>query len=380
MKLRFVPAKSTNPLSPEVPSPQQLFDIAAADEDYSKKACLRSLAVRTVMLTNDMSEHDQDPASQAPEAAPGMEGSTPPPGILTRLAVPLKRLLRIRSAHKNPSTPQPGERGTSSFAVASIVHAEPGLWQGQKAHFIRLHVEYHPDATHHLERVDVTVRVWKAGDALESLAPLSHLHLLSVEPPDAPEFGDDAPPIVLYTPRAVVGREAGSKAEPYWDGHFRTGDHFLYFAQATPPRDFESDGPQDSTQPRSLLEIAALGDPEEMRVAPSFDVAMVVLSEGKPFDMTVYSTSVHWGVRGVERYLFDPYKPAKFGPSTRLIPKGERPIASDFAGAGMKEKLIKRVNWCKSYDTVSVTVLDTRYRLNARYGSAEWTDARRCHP
>ena len=359
MKMPFRTVKPAIPLPGELPSPQQLFDNAAADKDYSKKASIRSLATRTVILTGEVPEGDQTPVSEWLPNAQRSQVPTVPPGLLARLAKASRRLCLMRASdERGASAPVHvhGANEASAFAVASIPYVEPGLWQGQKAHFIRLHVEYHPDASHHLERVDVKVRAWKAGDALKSLDAVSHLHLLSVRPPDAPTFGDEAPPIVLFGPRAVVGRPAGSKVEPYWDGHFRTGDHFIYYAEASAPRDLDGDEPHTSSQPRSVLDIAAYGDHKEMRPAPSFDVGMVILSEGKPFDLTIYGTSTHWGLRRVGRYLFDPYSPAKIGPSTRLKPKGERRIAIDFSKEEMKEKLMDRVAWCKPYDTVSTRV------------------------
>lgn len=239
-----------------------------------------------------------------------------------------------------------------SYAVASVTRAEPCKWEGEKAHFVRLHVEFHPDATHYMERVDFTIRVWKAGDAFKSIESISHTKLLTFEPPKAPEYGNEAPPIVFYSPRAVVGRSTGSKAEPYWEGHFQSGEHFVYFAEAMPPVDIISAGPHASTQPRSLLHISSFGDDKEWRPAPNFDVVLVVLSQGKPFDLTASSTSLHWGIPAAQRYLFTPYKPARFTRTTRLIPKGEKRISMDLADVTSREFLKRMMGWGSIYDTI----------------------------
>lgn len=344
---------------PEEPtSPQQLFDAAAADKDYSMTACLRSLAPRTVILTGHPSEREPMPELEGSAGAERAKPSVQPHGLLGKLVSRFKRLWRRGKAAQHVPAPGPAQSDddTHAFAVASVSHVEPGIWHGKKAHFIRLHVEYHPDDAHHLETADVSVRVWQAGDALQSFSAQSHLHLLSLRPRAAPEFGDNAPPIVLYGPRAVVGRPAGS-AQPYWDGHFAAGDHFVYTAEAMPPLDLHSAGPHANKHARSLLDINTSGNPEEMQPAPGFDIGFVVLSDGKPFDMTAYSTSVHWGLPAVCRYLFDPYKPAKFGASTRLIPKGEPSIGPDFSSGEMKDKLMSHVDWCRPYDTVSTKIL-----------------------
>ena len=332
-------------------SPRQLYEEATANtNDYSKKACLQSLAARKVILSGRTTALN-------PEIPSTIRTHEPDRGFLSRLLSPFSTRTTTQSAQANEASDTTaaatGNEAAVSYAVASVTHAEPGKWEGQKAHFIRLHVEFHPDSEHYLERVDFTIRVWKAGDALKSIEPIADKQLLTFEPPHAPEFGNNAPPIVLYSPRAVIGRPAGSTVEPFWEGHFH-GEQFVYFAEAMPPINYMSAGPKFSTQPKSLLHIAAFGN-KRRQAAPHFDVGFVVLSQGQPFDLTAYSTSLHWGlpVPAVGRYLFTPYKPAKFTRNTRVIPKGEKRLGMDFSKVGLRDKLKDMMGWAAPYDTVS---------------------------
>ena len=356
--LKKTPATTVN----APPSPRQLYDEAAADTDYSKKACIRSLASRTVILAGR-------PNGLIPMPFLGVESTgRDTKGFLSRLSRSLRRWGSPICSTKQPPDHLDAEAdsGTFSYAVASVTHAEPGEWEGKNAHFIRLHVEYHPDSEHYLQRIQFTIRVWKAGDALRSIQPISHMQLLSFGPPDAPEFGNDAPEIVFYSPRAVVGRPAGSTEEPYWEGHFQPGEHFVFYAEAMPPTDYESGGPLESTQPRSLLHIAAFGDAQEQRPAPHFDVSLVVVSAGKPFDLTASSTSTHWGLPAIQRYLFTPYRPARFTRATKLIPKGEKRIGMDFGKPEMRDKVKSMMGWASPYDTVRPIYLEASNRADRK--------------
>ena len=352
MRFKFSQA-CPSPQPPAKPTPRELFEQAAADKNYSMKACLRSLASRSIFLTGDKVGVDHAGRLHGFHSTRGR--TTLVERVKAWIPPPWKGLRETRKTENDLSTSSATDTATDapSYAVAAITRAEPGVWGGRKAHLIRVHVEFHPDSKYYLQRAEVHIRLWKAGDAIKSFEQHSHLDLSASAPPDAPQLGTEAPPIVLYAPRAAVGRPADSVTEPYWTGHFKSGDHFIYFAEAFPPRDLSGGPPRDSKQPRSLLNIAVFGDSKERCAPPHFDVVLVVLSDGKPFELTASTFSLHWGLPPVRSYLFTPYKPARFTYTTRLIPKKEKKIAIDFKSDGMREKLKEMVPWAKAFDTVS---------------------------
>lgn len=228
---------------------------------------------------------------------------------------------------------------------------EPGLWNGKKAHFV-LHFEHKRQEDIYLERVELDIRVWQAGDAVKSMAKDSHRPLAGVSPPVAEDLADNAPPIVLYAPRAVIGRPSDlPQREFYWPGHLQAGDTFRYSGDLLAPQERTAEGANE-TDRRSLLDIVAYGDPRQRLPPPDFSVALVVLSDGKPFDLTAYDATFHWHLSPLGHWLWSPYKPARFCKSAKLRPKGQKPIRCDFASSDMRAKIQELVQWCQPFDTI----------------------------
>lgn len=262
-------------------------------------------------------------------------------------------LKSLRTANKRDQEalkPEPSSEGAT--ATIAITWVEPGVYNGQSAHFIRLSCESRRDEAHYLECIELDVRFWRAGDALQSIAAVSHLPLSSIEQPLALSLADRAPSVALYGPRAVVGRPAGSTTEPYWNGIFHPDSEFRYAADAHAPQEHSYRKAKDE-DPISLLHIVAYGDPRARVPAPSFEVGLVVLSDGRPFEMTVHSTSYHATLYPKTHYLRTPYHPARFNGKARLVPTGQKPIAVDFASDEMKARLREMLKWAEPYDTVS---------------------------
>ena len=328
------------------PTPQQLFDEAAADNSYSKKSCLRSYEARTIILTGtDVGKELRGGGVKVHDV--GMKDESW--GAALRW---LGRLFEWNGAKREDDGAENANKSPEipASVSAGIAWVEPGMWKGRQAHFILLTFDPRPRLGRRFHRLEMNIRVWAAGDALQSIAPNPKLPLLW-DPPAALDLAAKSPNIVMFNPRAVVGRASGSSAEPFWDGRFRPGDQFAYFADLRAAQDLALRRTAEDDL-RCLLHVIAYGD--DRVTVPRFSVAMVVLSEGKPFDLTLHSVSLHSGVRPGFHYLWTPYKPAKFAADTRLIPKGQKPIGVDFASAEAGSKLKEVIEWCKPYDTVSV--------------------------
>lgn len=346
--MRFFLSKKHDPSPPPDPSPQQLFSQAELDKDYSKRACLRTYSSRTIILTGtEAGEEKSEPPTPAEEKGKGGEaGVSRPKHWWNRFAV-----------WRGPKTKSPGPRAdtpasTPAYITGGITWVQPGLWKGKKAHFVLLNFQQRRGEEHYLERVELDLRVWRAGDALKSIAEHSHEPLADVLPPLAESLADHAPPIVLYAPRAVVGRPAASHIEPYWEGSFRPGETIRYGGDLHSPRELTIDGPKPNDA-RCLLHVVAYGDLEHEVPAPNFSVALVVLSDGKPFDLTAYDVTFHWDLEPIRHYLWSPYLPARFSEHAQLIPKGHKPLHYDFASEEMKAKIKELLQWCAPFDTVS---------------------------
>lgn len=241
-----------------------------------------------------------------------------------------------------------------AFATIGITWVEQGWWQGRKAHFVRLHAEHHHGEGRWIQRVELAIRVWKAGDAIKSIAHRPNEPISSFMPPAALDLAAGAPEIVLYGPRAAVGREAGTPVDCFWDGHFQPGDRWHYFAEARAPQHLAFVAPK-AEDVWSMLRILSYGDYKLKEPAPDFDLGMIVLSDGEPFELTAYSSSTHQhGGLEVEQYLWSPYNPVRINHRTRLVPKGQKRIGSiKFESEAMKAKLKELVSWSRNYDTVS---------------------------
>lgn len=344
------------------PTPQQLFDEAAADKDYSRKACLRTYHSRTILVTgpNAGEERSHPPGSQD-------EGKEGEPGgkVQSKWGKPLRGLWsHNRKQMKDTPSSASIPASVPAYITGDITWVEPGVWNGKKAHFILLHFEHRREKATYLERVELDLRVWQAGDAVKSMANHSHKPLATVLPPLADDLADNAPPIVLYAPRAVVGRPAGSQQEYYWYGQFREGDSFRFAGDLHAPQELGIRGAKE-TDPHCLNHFVAYGDSRHRIPPPDFSVALVVLSDGKPFDLTAYNGTYHWGFDPLRYWLWSPYKPARFCQSRALRPKGQKRIRCDFASQEMKVKIQELVQWCQPFDTVShcglpVSVADTQ--------------------
>ena len=316
------------------------------NKDYSDKACIRSCALRTVILTGV-------------EAGEEKRWS---PYKVDRGARSWKKLFFLNGTSGQVRTQGSPEgdvqavyvdkRGDKpAYASIGIPWVEQGTWNGQKAHFLLLRVQHHRGAAHYLQRVEFDVRVWKAGDALQSIAKRSHEPLSSISPPAAIELSAAAPEIALYGPRAAVGRPEGTPVDCFWDGHFQPGDRWRYFAElGTPPQ-----GAYVQPTGRdvwSVLQTVSYGDYDLTEPAHDFDMGIVVISDGKPFDLTAYSSSYFAGRDAVHQYLWTPYEPARINGSMRVLPKPQRPLKIDFGSQEMKVKWKELVDWSKPYDTV----------------------------
>lgn len=325
-------------------TPQQMFDEALSDKDYSKNACLQTYSSKTILLSG-------------PEAGQERREPPVPPHEESSCCGAIRKCLNAfvgRLGRKRESTAKKlVDRSirTPSYITGGITWVEPGLWNGKEAHFVLLHFEHRRGAENYLEQVELDLRVWRAGDAIQSMAEHSHEPLIEVSPPFAEHLADHAPPIALYAPRAVVGRPADSHIEPYWRGKFRRGDDIRYAGDLHSPREGTLGGPKPS-DPRCLLHIVAYGDLDHSVPAPDFSVALVVLSDGKPFDLTVFDMTYHWNLAPIRQYLWSPYKPAKFTSAAQLRPKGQKPILCDFASEEMKARIKELVHWCQPYDTL----------------------------
>lgn len=347
-------------------SPQKLFDRAVADQDYSRKACLRTYHSRTVLVTGPDAGQEQ---SQPPGVLEDGNGEKRKGAGVKHWWNPFGRN-NARKTKQSKDTPDSGAPpvSTPAYITGGISWAEPGLWSGKKAHFVLLHFEHRRQEANYLERVEVDIRVWQAGDAVKSMAKHSHKPLAKVPPPLAEDLADDAPPIILYAPRAVIGRPADVKVEPYWDGILRPGDTFRFAGDLHAPQERALRGAKE-TDPRSLLHIVAFGDADHKEPPPDFSVALVVLSDGKPFDLTAYEGTYHWGFAPLRHWLWSPYHPARFSKSAQLRPKGQKRILCDFASEDMRAKVRGLVQWCQPYDTVGFSVPVLPW-LTLRYGSA----------
>ena len=175
-------------------TPQEQFDAAVSNQDYSDQACLDSWSTKTVVLTGIE-------AGQEKRWVPGQRESIQRQGKLKRRwrawfsAKGATR--RVDSAKKTPEVFRDASGASPAFAVVGITWVEPGLWRGRQAHFVRLRVEHHRGSHHYVERVELDVRFWKAGDAIQSLAEMSHVPLDTGLQPIALEMADDAPEIAL---------------------------------------------------------------------------------------------------------------------------------------------------------------------------------------
>lgn len=238
-----------------------------------------------------------------------------------------------------------------AFARVGITWSQPVVWKGRQATFLRLQTEHHRGSDHYLFRIELDVRFWKAGDAAKSQAEVSHLPLSPALQPTALEMAAEAPEIVFYGPRAAVGRPANTAVDCFWDGHFQPGDNWCYFADVRTPTDLVPAWPEDD-EPRSVLCAYSDGDDKQKIAAPHFTVGMIVLSDGKPFDMTVFSTSFYYGRDPVGQYLWSPYKPGKFNGTTQLIPDGESPLGKNLDSDEIKARWNGLVDWCRPYDTI----------------------------
>lgn len=329
----------------ERPTPQQLFDQAAANHDFSNKACIRSCGLKTVVLTGVE-------AGEEKKWVPGKEKTDARWKALfsrkstTTLDGGGSRQLQAPYRDRDGDTP--------AFAIVGVTWVEPGLFQGRKAHFLRLHVEHHHGTDQWIHRAELAIRVWRAGDAIRSIAAISDEPLSSIETPAALELADGAPEIALYGPRAAVGRPAGTVVDCFWDGDFHEGDRWNYFAEARPPQHLAYVRPK-SEDVWSMLRIVSYGDYDIKEPAPDFDVGLVVLSDGSPFELTAHSISVHQhGGHRIKRHLWSPYNPVRINGKMRLVPKGQKRIgALDFGGEKMKARWKEIVSWTKPYDTVS---------------------------
>lgn len=336
-------AERRHALLPAAASPQQTFDKAVADKDYSRKACLRTYDSRTIIVTGPGAGQELARPPDAPDEENAEDGRW----------WNLFAGRRVSKTRQPPSTPTPAQLAATvpSYITGAITWVEPGLWNGMKAHFVLLQFEHKRQKDIYLERVSLDIRVWRAGDAVKSMVEYYHKPLAGVSPP-LEDLADNAPPIVLYAPRAVVGRPSDSpQPEYYWAGRFQDGDNFRYAADLHAPRERTIGGAKE-TDPRSLLHIVAFGDNRQRLPPPDFSVALVVLSNGKPFDLTAYDGTFHWQLRPLRHWLWSPYNPARFCKSAKLRPKGQKPIRCDLAGVEMRAKIQELVQWCQPFDTI----------------------------
>lgn len=84
-----------------------------------------------------------------------------------------------------------------------ITWAEPGLWNGRKAHFFRLRVEHQPTQAYYLHSVEVDLPLWKPGDALKTLGDAYSLPLAADREAMATGLAPGAPEIALLGPRTA---------------------------------------------------------------------------------------------------------------------------------------------------------------------------------
>lgn len=341
--------------SPSSLTPQERFDKAAANKDYSNKACTRSCKPKTVILTGVEAGEEKD-------WVPGKE---------EKVARRLKNILSSKAQGRNRGEEQDVyiDKGGQKPAYASlgITWVQRGLWNGRKAHFLLLRVEHQRGAAHYLQRVEFTLRAWKAGDALKSIAERSDKPLSAISPPLALEFSAAAPEIALYGPRAVVGRPYGTPVDCFWDGHFQPGDHWKYFAELRTPQHRATFLRPTNGDVWSMLHAISFGDYDLKEPAHDFTIGMVIISDGEPFDLTAYSTSHHAGRDPVRQYLWTPYEPVRINGSMRILPKGQKPIKVDFGSQEMRMRWKELVEWSKPYDTVPLSLPMGDFRLMRRY-------------
>lgn len=207
--MKLFPSKKTRLSSSGGRYAQQMFDKALADEDYGKKACLKTYSSRTIVITGPDAgqERRAPPAPPKDKVAGGEAGEGVDEHWWNRFSGRSKRRSIPSSVVQN------SVNRTPAYITGHISWVEPGLWKGKKAHFVLLDFA-HRRGQEYLERVELDVRVWRAGDALQSIAEHSDKPLSSVPPPLAEELADHAPPVVLYAPRTVVGRPADAQVEP----------------------------------------------------------------------------------------------------------------------------------------------------------------------
>ena len=346
-----------------VQTPQQRYDAAVNDRDYSDEACLKSWALKTVVLTG--TEAGEEKVVAARGEADRQEEATVQNLVKTLLSAILARIRGLahrmgqegekakgKEATKRDEIYRDRLGGQPPFAKVGITWAEPGLWKGRQAYILRLHIEHHRGLHHYLFRVELDVRFWRAGDAAKSQAEVSHLPLDPSHQPTALELAAEAPEIVFYGPRAAVGRPANTPVDCFWDGHFQPGANWCYFADVRTPTDLVPARPKED-EPRSVLCVYSYGDDDLKIPAPHFMVGMVVLTDGKPFDMTVLSSTFYFGCDPVPQYLWSPYKPGKFNGTAHLIPDGEKPMGPNLESEENKARWENLVDWSKPYDTVS---------------------------
>lgn len=323
------------------PTPQELFDKAVADTDYSNEACRRSCAPRTIILTG-VEEGEE---------------KTWVPGKARKGGRRTKQIFSGKSASGGDKDDQSQgvyrdrEGGTPAFATIGVTWAEPGRYKGRNAYFLRLHVQHHGGTGRLSEQIELVIRLWNAGDAIRSMTALATESLSAIETPAALDLAAVAPEIALFGPRAAVGRPVGTPVERF-DKHLQPGDRWCFFAEACPPHFLAHVRPKDEDV-SSVLRIVSCGDYNLKEPAPNFEIGLVVLAD-RPFDLTAFSTITlqHGGDR-VKRHLVSPYNPIKISGKLCFIPKGQKRIGEvDFGSDRMVAKWEKIVNWTKPFDTI----------------------------
>lgn len=367
--------KSTPPGA--VGSPQDLFDAAAADTDYSDQRCLQTYAAKSVIITGER---------KGKEAACSQEQESQTKGRLAHLWKAVRvaigsAFLCFRS--QRPQTPSsaadpavPGTDGvTPAYALAAVTWVEPGRWQGKKVHFVRVQVSHHRSSSHYLERATIDFRFWKAGTAIQSIAAYSDRALEALKVPRAVRLSALAPSIAQFCPGTSVGRPAGTQVEPSWAGHFRTGERFRYYADVRGPSNHLAPSSRDNEVYCVLHVVTYLNTEFGTKLdetPPPFSVGLVVLSEGQPFEMTAHSTTSHHYVAPVPQYIWSPYAPVRFNSTVRHIPNGHEPLGMDFYTPEAKARWKELVPEFTPYDTVS-TLIRPR-QLMSRFGLGTRTE------
>lgn len=71
---------------------------------------------------------------------------------------------------------------------------------------------------------------------------------------------------------------------------------------------------------------------------PHFTIGLVVLPDGKPFELNAVRThtTLYQGLDPVKQYLWSPDNPARFNERAKLIPGGQKPTGVDFVIAQME--------------------------------------------